>query len=312
MRRWLEVTSGYVAACQARGVGEEQRKATRRELERLGNWLLATRSTLTLEEIDTELLVSYLRSRSVFKAKTTVSGIVSKLRCFGVWLVQEGYWQKSPMQWLKGPKINPYAKAPQRLSRESMTKLWQGAATSKSSFGQKQWLCALALLYGLGLRRGEVTRLNVKDWQPGEGLIRADVRKTRKQLSLPLQEMVARCMEAYLPEREEHLRELGKPDETALFVNRRGNRLSGPALGAGLFRIAERMEVPLDRLHQFRHTCASDLIEAGVHLPEVQRLLGHAAITSTVRYLHFSDPQRRAAVERHPLNDILSQQGGAA
>ena len=99
-----------------------------------------------------------------------------------------------------------------------MTKLWQGAATSQSSLGQKKWLCALALLYGLGLRRGEMTRLNVKDWQLGEGLIRADVRKTRKQLSLPLQEMVARCMEAYLPEREEHLRELGKPDETALFL----------------------------------------------------------------------------------------------
>lgn len=312
MRRWLEVTTGYLAACQARGMGEERRKATRRELERLGSWLLGTRSTLTLEEIDTELLVNYLRSRSVFRAKGTVSDIVSKLRCFGVWLVQEGYWKKSPLQWLKGPKINPYAKAPQRLSRESMTKLWQGAATSKSSLGQKQWLCALALLYGLGLRRGEMTRLNVKDWQPGEGLIRAEARKTRKQLSLPLQEIVARCMEAYLPAREEHLRELGKPDETALFINRRGNRLSGPALGAGLFRIAERMEVPLDRLHQFRHTCASDLIEAGVHLPEVQRLLGHAAITSTVRYLHFSDPQRRAAVERHPLNDFLSQQGGAA
>ena len=312
MKRWLEVTTGYVAACQARGMGVERQKATRRELERLGNWLLATRSTLTLEEVDTELLVNYIRSRSVFKAKATVSDVVSKLRCFGAWLAQEGYWKKSPLQWLKGPKINPYAKAPQRLSRESMTKLWKGAATSKSSFGQKQWLCALSLLYGLGLRRGEMTRLNVKDWQPGEGLIRAEARKTGKQLSLPLQEMVARCMEAYLPEREAYLRELGKSDETALFVNRQGSQLSGPALGAGLFRIAKRMEVPLDRLHQFRHTCASDLIEAGVHLPEVQRLLGHAAITSTVRYLHFSDPQRRAAVERHPINDFLSQQGGAA
>ncbi|MFO0812022.1 MAG: hypothetical protein U0796_02320 [Gemmatales bacterium] len=49
-----------------------------------------------------------------------------------------------------------------------------------------------------------------------------------------------------------------------------------------------------------------------MHLPEVQRLLGHAVITSTVRYLHFSDPQRRAAVDRHPLNDFLDQQGGAA
>ena len=88
MKRWLEVTTGYVAACQARGMGVERQKATRRELERLGNWLLATRSTLTLEEVDTELLVNYIRSRSVFKAKATVSDVVSKLRCFGAWLAR--------------------------------------------------------------------------------------------------------------------------------------------------------------------------------------------------------------------------------
>lgn len=58
---------------------EERQKATRRELERVGSWLLATRSTLPLDEIDTELLVNYIRSRSVFKAKATVSDIVSKI-----------------------------------------------------------------------------------------------------------------------------------------------------------------------------------------------------------------------------------------
>jgi integrase len=58
-------------------------------------------------------------------------------------------------------------------------------------------------------------------------------------------------------------------------------------------------------LHQFRHTCASDLLEEGIRLPEVQRQLGHQAISTTVRYLHVADPQRREAVERHPINTIL-------
>jgi site-specific recombinase XerD len=124
--------------------------------------------------------------------------------------------------------------------------------------------------------------------------------------------MVSRCVEAYLSEREQYLQELGKSEEPALFINRRGGRLSGSSLWSGISRIAKRMEVPLERLHQFRHTCASDLIEAGVSLPEVQRILGHSSISSTVRYLHFSDPQRRAAMERHPLTDWLQQRGGAA
>jgi site-specific recombinase XerD len=65
------------------------------------------------------------------------------------------------------------------------------------------------------------------------------------------------------------------------------------------------VEVSLTSLHQFRHTCASDLLEAGVRLPEVQRMLGHQVISTTVRYLHLSDPQRRTAINLHPMNNWL-------
>jgi integrase/recombinase XerD len=67
-------------------------------------------------------------------------------------------------------------------------------------------------------------------------------------------------------------------------------------------------------LHQFRHTCASDLLEGGVSLPEVQRMLGHLSVTTTARYLQIADPQRVEAMHRHPLNDALGrdQQNGRA
>ena len=47
--------------------------------------------------------------------------------------------------------------------------------------------------------------------------------------------------------------------------------------------LAERAGVPLVSIHQFRHTCASDLIESGVSLPNVQKILGHAVITTRSR-----------------------------
>jgi site-specific recombinase XerD len=59
-------------------------------------------------------------------------------------------------------------------------------------------------------------------------------------------------------------------------------------------------------VHQFRHSCASDLLEAGVSLAEVQRILGHQVISTTVRYTHIADPQRSAAIALHPINDWLS------
>lgn len=64
-------------------------------------------------------------------------------------------------------------------------------------------------------------------------------------------------------------------------------------------------------MHQFRHTCASDPLEAGVRLPDVQQLLGHQTVSTTMRYLHVADPQLHQAVKVHPLNEILAA-GGAA
>jgi site-specific recombinase XerD len=64
-------------------------------------------------------------------------------------------------------------------------------------------------------------------------------------------------------------------------------------------------DVPLVSLHQFRHTCASDLLESGVSLPEVQQLLGHASVGTTTRYLQIADPARARAMQQHPLNDYL-------
>ena len=76
--------------------------------------------------------------------------------------------------------------------------------------------------------------------------------------------------------------------------------------------ISRSAEVPLRSLHQFRHSCASDLLEAGVHLAEVQHILGHCGVSTTVRYVHIADPQRRAAIELHPINDWMSRQRATA
>jgi site-specific recombinase XerD len=54
------------------------------------------------------------------------------------------------------------------------------------------------------------------------------------------------------------------------------------------------------------------LLEAGVHLAQVQRILGHAGISTTVRYVHIADPQRRLAMSVHPLNDWLLARREAA
>jgi site-specific recombinase XerD len=124
---------------------------------------------------------------------------------------------------------------------------------------------------------------------------------------VPLNEGIGRCLEAYLPLRQNLLEQQGNVAETALLINREGQRLSAPSLASIVHRLARRAQVPLVSLHQFRHTCASDLLEHGASLPEVQNLLGHKCVETTSRYLQIADPERARAMSQHPLNDYLQE-----
>ena len=83
--------------------------------------------------------------------------------------------------------------------------------------------------------------------------------------------------------------------------------MSAQSLGLLVHRLARRAQVPLVSLHQFRHTCASDLLEKGASLSQVQQLLGHKGVETTSRYLHVAEPERARAMSKHPLNDYLKE-----
>jgi site-specific recombinase XerD len=310
MRRWDSVVDRYMAEYVARGVSPGTVTKVQRELERWGSWLKRRRPRLKLEAIGSDLLIRYISMRTAFRSKSTVQGTMSVMRSLGDFLVREGYWQQNPLRWMQGPKRDARSRVPRRISRERMQRLWQTAATSRGGYHQSLWLAVLAALYGTGLRRGELERLDVDDWDREEGVLLVDGRKTGRPRRIPVPPMLWRCLEGYVVQRHNHLEALNRLDEKALLVNRQGGRLNGTAISQGVHRLARRGGMGRVTLHQFRHSCASDLLEDGVRLPEVQRILGHQTISTTIRYLHIADPQRHAAVRRHPINEMLDEERG--
>jgi len=305
MKRWDGLMDGYIKGCEQRGLSETTVSALHRELERLGCWLKRRRPRPSLEEVDGQLLIDYIRSRTHFHAKTTVSSVTSKLRCMGEYLVQEGVWTKNPMRWVKGPRLDWRGRLPKRIGKEHLKKIWDATSQKRGAYQQHLSIAVLALLYGTGLRRGELERLDLAHWKREEGMLQIDGRKTGQERNVPVSEGIWRCLEAYLPLRQNVLEQRGTVSEPALFLNRAGLRLSSQSLGLLVHRLAKSADVPLVSLHQFRHTCASDLLENGVSLPEVQQLLGHATVVTTTRYLQIADPERARAMKQHPLNDYL-------
>jgi site-specific recombinase XerD len=307
MKRWDSLVDEYLQGCEAAGLSTETIKSRRSELSRWGGWLKRRRPRPALEGVTPELIVEYVRSRSAYHAKASVAAVVSTLRCMGEFLVSKEVWPSNPLRWIRGPKLDPRARLPKRIGKENLLGLWKEAAQSRGEFARHQRLALLSVLYSTGLRRGEIERLDVSGWNRDEGVLTIDGRKSARERRVPVAEGVARVIEAYLPQRHNVLERVGNRQEKALFVTRYGERLKGVKVSQHIHSLARRARVPLVSLHQFRHTCASDLIEAGVSLPEVQDILGHAVIATTMRYLSISDPERRKAMEKHPLEGVLVQ-----
>jgi integrase/recombinase XerC len=156
----------------------------------------------------------------------------------------------------------------------------------------------LELLYGCGLRVGEVAGLTLDriDLDRGRILVRG---KGDKERELPMSDYVVGAMSDYLRR--------GRPAMTPdaigpVFFNRRGNPFSERDIRAMLDRYVTRM-LPGRRVspHTLRHSYATHLLEGGADIRVVQELLGHASVATTQRYTHVSRSRLFAAYERsHP------------
>ena len=307
MRRWDTLLDAYIEEYETRGIHPQTIDNAHRELMRMGNWMKRRRPKPRLEDIGPELLTRYIQHRTPFKSKATIYSVMSHLRCFGNYLVRQGAWLDNPLKWMHGPKVTPYNRMPKRIDAKDMKILWQAAAAAgQSTYRKHLGITVLSLLYGTGLRRGELQRLDVGDWNREDGTLRIDGRKTGKERCVAVPSIGYHCIETFLPHRHNHLEKHGRLHQQALLVSNSGGRMAEQAVSNLVHKTARRAGLKLHSLHQFRHTCASDMIAAGIPVPEVQRMLGHASVSTTMRYLHIADPERREAIAMHPLNDWLA------
>ena len=155
-----------------------------------------------------------------------------------------------------------------------------------------------------GCRAGELLGLEWRRVDLQEGLIHLEAHHTKaaKRRSVPLNQTARRAILSRARYRAEHC-----PASPWVFCRKNGQRLEWLHRS---FRLAcARAGIEDFRIHDLRHTCAAWLVTAGVPLPEVRDLLGHASITMTERYAHLAPDNVRAAVSR--LDEPASRSGHA-
>ncbi len=161
------------------------------------------------------------------------------------------------------------------------------------------------LLYGTGMRIGELVGLSIDDLDLDAALVRV-TGKGDKQRLLPVGRMATEALIAWLeaggrPEFEPEVWG-SREAERALFLNRRGGRLSRQGAWGVVRKYALQAGVA-DRLspHVLRHSCATHMLDHGADLRTVQELLGHASLTTTQLYTKVStDLLQRRYLEAHP------------
>jgi len=154
------------------------------------------------------------------------------------------------------------------------------------------------VLYGCGIRIGELTGLNISDVD----LANCEVRvfgKGRKERVVPLGAPASSAIAAWLNERARHR---VVATEVALFLGVRGERISPPVVRRALkARALQRGISSHVYPHRLRHSFASHVMQSSGDLRAVQELMGHASIASTQVYTHL-DFQHLAKVydQAHP------------
>ncbi|MBL8289239.1 MAG: tyrosine recombinase XerC [Rubrivivax sp.] len=202
----------------------------------------------------------------------------------------------NPVKGLRGPKAGK--PLPKALSVEQAVQLaehaGQEARTPASEAGAALALrdhAIVELLYGGGLRIAEVLGLDVqasatadrlgRGWIDLAGATAHVLGKGSKRRSVPVGSAAAAALQAWLAVRAQ----LARGDEAALFVSRRGTRLSPGQLRLRLRHqsLASGLATPVHP-HMLRHSFASHLLQSSGDLRAVQELLGHASIATTQVY----------------------------
>ncbi|HSN53337.1 MAG TPA: tyrosine-type recombinase/integrase, partial [Candidatus Sulfomarinibacteraceae bacterium] len=165
----------------------------------------------------------------------------------------------------------------------------------------------MELLYGAGLRVGELVGLDLDDLSLSERMLRVRG-KGRKERLVPFGRAAADAVRAYLPDRAAW-RRAGAAAGDPLFVNQRGGRLSDRSVRRALTAAVERT-ADLHRLHPhaLRHAFATHLLEAGMDLRAIQELLGHSSLATTQIYTgvdlaHLMAVYRRSHPKAHGDGD---------
>jgi integrase/recombinase XerD len=254
------------------------------QLAPLGSW-----NGLTSEHLGRYL--SYMYGRQY--AASTVARKTAALKSFCHHLTNLGVLREDPSQTLASPRVDRYV--PRAISEQEVGRLLaepRDAAKSRRPDALRD-LAMIETLYSSGMRVSELVALATDDVDFLTNQV-ACPGKAGRGRRVPLRPQAIEAIDDYLKNGRPSLAD---PDETALFVNHRGSRLTRQGFWLILKAYAEEAKIDNLTPHTLRHSFATHALRDGAELRDVQQLLGHVSISTTQVY-------RLVSVDEAPVVEI--------
>jgi integrase/recombinase XerD len=285
-----------------KGFSKNTEEAYRNDLSQLGafvtNEASKTGKLPSWENFGRQEMLSYMLNLKERRyASTTLARKVAAAKSFFKFLTDEHKVQQNPTENIASLKVG--RSLPKPISVAQARRLLEEPA-KHSTPEAKRDKAMLELLYASGMRVSELVALNLGDVDTPGGYVKC-FGKGNKERMIPIYPRASQSVEVYLNEARPHI-VLNRPDEKALFLNVRGDRLTRQGLWQILKGYAKEAKIEAEVTpHTLRHSFATHMLNGGADLRMVQELLGHANISTTQVYTHLtSEHVRRTYDKSHP------------
>jgi integrase/recombinase XerD len=233
-------------------------------------------------KVDKQDIVGYimdLKEREY--TSSTVARKVAAVKSFFHYLMAEGSIKDDPTATLDSPKVKK--RLPKAISREEIELLLAAPAAGTSAKAQRDH-ALLELLYASGMRVTELVSLDIEDVDLESGAVRVHGKKTlSKERLIGIDEPALEATRTYLNKARFQL--VRDPNVRALFLNHRGQRLTRQGLWLIIKHYVDEVGISGDVTpHTLRHSFAAHKLSQGKSLQDIQKLLGHANISTTQVY----------------------------
>jgi integrase/recombinase XerD len=224
--------------------------------------------------------------------------VLSTIKSFFMFLVQEGYLAHNPAQGLRLSR-EPDALPKNVMTTDEARKIIEAPDTHTLAGYRDRTL--LEVLYATGIRKAELRNLTVADVNLEEELLRVNRGKGKRDRVVPLSRIACQYLENYIKAIRPELLQ-GRQADTLFISVHPGKPIGSHGVGVVIAKYVRLANVKKHvTCHLWRHTCATHLLKNNANLRHVQEMLGHKSLATTERYLRLTITDLKEAHRKfHP------------